>query len=141
MHPPPLLIMDFVGPVIGALVFVVIMSLVSEPARRTINAMIVAGASGAYLSGGGFGIWEVAFPVLAMPLAYRGLRSYSFIGLAWLLHSCWDVVHHLWGNPIWPFMPTSSFGCMIFDALIALWFLAGAPSLVHRMRAPAAALE
>ena len=141
MHPPPLLIMDFVGPVIGALVFVVIMSLVSEPARRTINAIIVAGASGAYLSGGGFGIWEVAFPVLAMPLAYRGLRSYSFIGLAWLLHSCWDVVHHLWGNPIWPFMPTSSFGCMIFDALIALWFLAGAPSLVHRMRAPATALE
>jgi uncharacterized protein DUF6010 len=141
MHPPPLLIMDFVGPVIGALVFVVIMSLVSEPARRTINAMIVAGASGAYLSGGGFGIWEVVFPVLAMPLAYRGLRSYSFIGLAWLLHSCWDVVHHLWGSPIWPFMPTSSFGCMIFDALVALWFLVGAPSLVHRMRAPATALE
>jgi hypothetical protein len=133
--------MDFVGPVIGALVFVVIMSLVSEPARRTINAIIVAGASGAYLSGGGFGMWEVAFPVLAMPLAYRGLRSYSFIGLAWLLHSCWDVVHHLWGNPIWPFMPTSSFGCMIFDALIALWFLAGAPSLVRRTPARAAALE
>ena len=141
MHPPPLLIMDFVGPVIGALVFVLIMSLVSEPARRTINAMIVAGASGAYLSGGGFGIWEVVFPVLAMPIAYRGLRSYSFIALAWLMHSCWDIVHHLWGNPIWPFMPTSSFGCMIFDALIAMWLLAGAPSLVHRTRARAAALE
>jgi uncharacterized protein DUF6010 len=139
MHPPPLLIMDFVGPVIGALVFVIIMSLVSEPARRTINAMIVAGASGAYLSGGGFGIWEVAFPVVALPIAYRGLRSYSFIGLAWLMHSCWDIVHHLWGNPIWPFMPTSSFGCLIFDALIAIWFLAGAPSLVHRTRV--AALE
>ena len=79
MHPPPLLIMDFVGPAIGALVFVVVMSLVSEPARRTINAMIVAGASGAYLSGGGFGIWELVFPVVAMPIAYRGLRSYSFI--------------------------------------------------------------
>jgi Family of unknown function (DUF6010) len=141
MHPPPLLIMDFVGPAIGALVFVPIMSLVSEPARRTINAMIVAGASGAYLSGGGFGIWEVVFPVVAMPIAYRGLRSYSFIGFAWLLHSCWDIVHHLWGNPIWPFMPTSSFGCTIFDALIAIWFLAGAPSLVHRTRARAAALE
>jgi hypothetical protein len=141
MHPPPLLIMDFVGPAIAALVFVVIMSLVSEPARRTINAMIVAGASGAYLSGGGFGIWEVVFPVIAMPIAYRGLRSYSFIGLAWLMHSCWDIVHHLWGNPIWPFMPTSSFGCLIFDALIAIWFLASAPSLVHRPRARATALE
>jgi hypothetical protein len=27
-------------------------------------------------------------------------------------------------------MPTSSFGCMIFDAIIALWFLAGAPSMI-----------
>jgi len=141
MHPPPLLIMDFVGPAIGALAFVVSMSLVSEPARRTINAMIVAGASGAYLSGGGFGIWEVVFPVVAMPIAYRGLRSYSFIGLVWLMHSAWDLVHHLWGNPIWPFMPTSSFGCMIFDALIAVWFLAGAPSLVGRTRPRVAALE
>jgi len=80
MHPPPLLIMDSVGPVIVALVFVLIMSLVSEPARRTINAMIVAGASGAYLSGGGFGMWEVVFPVVAMPIAYRGFaRTHSSV--------------------------------------------------------------
>jgi len=45
------------------------------------------------------------------------------------MHAAWDLAHHLWGNPIWPFMPTSSWGCMIFDSLIALWFLAGAPSL------------
>jgi len=141
MHPPPLFVMDFVGPAIGALAFDVIMSLVSEPARRTINAMIVAGASAAYLSGGGFGMWEVVFPVIAMPMAYRGLHSYAFIGLAWLMHSGWDILHHLWGNPIWPFMTTSSFGCMIFDALIAAWFLAGAPSLVGQPRARAAALE
>ena len=133
--------MNYIGPVIGAIVFVLIMSFVREPARRTINAMIVAGASGAYLSGGGFGIWEVVFPIVAMPVAYRGLRSYSFIGLAWLMHSCWDIVHHLWGNPIWPFMPTSSFGCLIFDALIAVWFLAGAPSFLYRTRARPAALE
>ena len=44
------------------------------------------------------------------------------------VHSCWDIVHHAWGNPIWPFMPTSSFGCTVFDAGIALWFVAGAPS-------------
>jgi hypothetical protein len=60
---------------------------------------------------------------------YLGLPSHRFIGIAWLMHSCWDFVHHFWGNPIWPFMPTSSFGCMIFDALIAVWFLAGAPSV------------
>ena len=36
------------------------------------------------------------------------------------------------GNPILAFMPTSSFGCLIFDALIAVWFLAGVPSLTGR---------
>jgi len=86
-------------------------------------------------------MWEVVFPVVAMPIAYRGLRSYSFIGVAWLMHSGWDLVHHLWGNPIWPFMPTSSFGCLIFDALIAIWFLASAPSLAYPPRTQAAALE
>jgi hypothetical protein len=54
------------------------------------------------------------------------------------MHSAWDVVHHFWGNPIWPFMPTSSFGCMIFDALVAIWFLAGAPAIVGRPQVDAA---
>jgi hypothetical protein len=44
-------------------------------------------------------------------------------------------VHHFCGNAIWPFMPTSSFGCTIFDGLIAVWFLAGAPSIPARKRA------
>jgi hypothetical protein len=57
------------------------------------------------------------------------LLSYRFIGLAWIMHAAWDLAHHLWGNPIWPFMPASSWSCMIFDSLIALWFFAGAPSL------------
>ena len=63
-----------------------------------------------------------------MPIAYRGLSSYTAIAVVWLMHSGWDFLHHRYGNPIWPFMPTSSFGCMIFDAIIAVWFLAGAPS-------------
>jgi hypothetical protein len=125
---PPLLVMDYVGPALGAGVFVLVMSLVKEPIRRSFNAIFVAGASGVYLSGG-FGPWELLYPAIATPVAYLGLRSYRFIGLAWLMHSCWDIAHHLWGNPIWPFMPTSSFGCMIFDELIAVWFLAGAPSM------------
>jgi hypothetical protein len=132
MHPPPLLIMDYIGPAIGAIAFVLIMSMVREPARRSVNAMIVAGASGVYLSGGGFGLGELLFPVVALPVAYHGLRAYRFVGSAWLMHSGWDAAHHLWGHPIWPFMPTSSFGCLIFDALIAVWFLAGAPSIVPR---------
>jgi hypothetical protein len=135
MHAPPLHVIDYVGPVIGAALFILLMSLVREPARRTVNAILVAGVCGVYLNGG-FGVWELLYPLIALPVAYRGLRSYRFIGLAWLMHSCWDLPHHLWGNPIWPFMPTSSFGCMIFDTLIAVWFFAGAPSLNAR-RSPA----
>jgi len=54
------------------------------------------------------------------------------------MHACWDVAHHLYGNPLWPWMPTSSFGCLIFDSTIAVWFLAGAPSVFARRRAAAA---
>ena len=128
LNSPSLLVIDYLGPVVSAVLFVLVMSLVKEPARRTFNAIFAAGAVGVYLSGG-FGPWELLYPVIATPVVYLGLRSYRFIGLAWLMHSCWDIVHHLWGNPIWPFMPTSSFGCMIFDAFIAVWFLSGAPSV------------
>ena len=132
MHPAPLAVMDYLGPAVGGLLFIGLMSLVREPARLTVNALIVAGAGGAYLSGGGFGVWEVAYPVVVFPIVYAALRSYRFVGIAWLLHASWDLAHHLWGNPIWPFMPSSAFGCMIFDSLIALWFLAGAPSFLRR---------
>jgi hypothetical protein len=136
MHtPPPLVVMDYIGPAVAAAIFVLIMSLVREPARRSFNAILVAGASAAYLSGG-LGPWELLYPAIASPVVYLGLRSYRFIGIAWLMHSGWDLVHHLWANPIWPFMPTSSFGCMIFDALIAVWFLAGAPSPRYTARVP-----
>ena len=117
------------GPIVAAAAFIVLMGLVREPARRTVNALIVAGASGAYLSGGGFGVWEIVYPVIAMPFAYVGLRSYRSIAIAWFMHAGWDFMHHIWGAPIWPFMPTSSFGCLIFDTLIACWFLVDAPSL------------
>src|SRR5262249_30674665 len=97
-HPPPLLIMDYIGPAAGAVVFVLGMSLVKEPARRTFNAVFVAGASGVYLSGG-LGQWELVYPAIATPVAYLGVRSYRFIGIAWLMHAAWDIVHHLYGNP------------------------------------------
>ena len=134
MHPPPLAVMDYVGPALGALLFVGVMSLVAEPTRRTLNAIILAGASGVYLSGG-FGLWELIYPVIGAAIGFRALQSYRWIAVGWLIHACWDIVHHLWGNPIWPFMPTSAFGCMIFDSMIAVWFLAGAPSFLKRPHA------
>ena len=121
--------MDYFGPAISAVHHVLNKSLEPEPARLRDNALLAAGAVGAYLNGG-FGVWELLYPALATPVVYFGLRSHRYIGVAWLMHAAWDLPHHLWGNPIWPFMRTSSFGCMIFDTLIAVWFLAGAPSLI-----------
>ena len=128
MYPPPLQLLDWVGPTLGAVAFVLIMSVLREPTRRTFNAVFAAGAAGVYLSGG-LGMAELLFPAITAPVAYLGLRGYRFIGAFWWLHAGWDLVHHLWGNPIWPFLPTSSFGCLIFDALIGVWFFAGAPSV------------
>lgn len=126
-------VMDVVGPVIVALVYISLSSLFREPNRRSFNAIFVAGAGAAYLSGG-FGIWEFAFLAVATYCAYRGLRSYNFIGAAWLLHTGWDVLHHLYGNPIVPFVPDSSLGCAICDPVIALWCFAGAPSVYDLFR-------
>jgi Family of unknown function (DUF6010) len=142
-NPPPLHVMDCLGPALAAIVFVLLMSLVREPARLKLNVIIVAGAGGVYLSGG-LGPWELLYPGMTAPVVYLSLRSHRFIGLGWLLHSAWDLVHHFYGNPIWPFMPTSSFGCMIFDSLIAVWFFAGAPSLLvvaFQKRAPSTVQE
>jgi len=92
-------LMDILGPAVGAGVFMLTMSMVREPTRRTVNAVIVAGASSAYLNGG-FGVWEILYPVVATPVVYRALQSNRFIGVAWLMHAAWDLPHHLWGNPI-----------------------------------------
>src|SRR5579859_6611292 len=78
--------MNFIGPALGGVVFIVIMSLVPHPARRSFNAIFAAGAVGAYI-GGVFGVWELVYPILAVPVVYLGLRSYRAIGVAWLMHA------------------------------------------------------
>nr|WP_308299047.1 DUF6010 family protein [Streptomyces sp. GESEQ-35] len=72
--------------------------------RRRLNAVMVGGTGAAYLSGGGLGGWEFAFTAVATYVAYRGLDSWTFIGIGRLLHTVWDVV-----------------GCAICDPVIALW--------------------
>lgn len=126
--------MNFAGPAIGAIIFVLAMSLVPEPTRQRLNAILVAGSAGVYISGG-FGAWELMYAALIVPIAYRGLSSYRFVALGWLLHAGWDLPHHFWHKPIWPFAPSSSLGCAIFDSLIAIWFLANAPTLIARQSA------
>lgn len=120
---------QWIMPVVIALVFISLVSLIKEPARQKIMAIMVAGAGAAYLSGGGFGALELAFCAVLAACAYLGLRTYSFIGMGWLLHTAWDILHHLHGNPLLPFDPTSALGCAICDPVIAAWCFVGAPSL------------
>jgi hypothetical protein len=115
-------VMASVGPALAAVVLVVIMRRVAEPTRLKVNGAAVMGASGLYVSGGGFGLWELAYTAIAAVLGYRALASYRFIAIGWWCHAGWDLAHHFWGNPLWSFMPTSSWGCLIFDSLIACWF-------------------
>lgn len=130
----------YLMPVVIGLVFVAVNSLVPEPHRRRLNAIVVGGAGAAYVSGGGFGLWELAFCAVMVVVAYRGLTSYRWIGVGWLLHTAWDIAHHRRGAPIIPSLHDSSFGCAICDPVIALWCLAGGrslPDLVRRGRQPA----
>ena len=120
---------DGIAAVFIALVYVALSSFIKEPNRQKINALGIAGAGAAYLSGG-LGYWEFAFCSIMVFVAFKGLHSYYFIGLGWLMHTGWDIMHHLYGNPIVPFSPSSSAGCAICDAILALWFFLKAPSFV-----------
>jgi len=124
---------DAFGAAFIGLLFVCAASLFTEPQRRQFMAILIAGAGAAYLNGG-FGAWELVFNAVITYCAYRGLNSYRFIGAGWLLHTGWDVLHHLYGNPILPFFPTSSLGCAICDPVIAAWCFTGGPSVIEWSR-------
>jgi len=121
------------GAVIAALLYIILSSLLKEPVRQKLSAIIVAGAGAAYLNGG-FGGLEFAFCTLMTFIAFKGLTQYYFIGIGWLLHTCWDIMHHLYGNPIVPFAPSSSAGCAVCDTVLALWFFMKAPSVTDWFR-------
>ncbi|MGI5152874.1 DUF6010 family protein [Plantactinospora sp. CA-294935] len=126
--------MTVLVPLFIGVLYVLVNSLIAEPHRRRFNAVMLGGAGAAYLSGGGLGIGEFAFTAVLTYLAYRGLESWTFIGAGWLLHTAWDVVHHLRGEPIIPSAHDSSFGCAICDPVIAIWCLAGGPSVWRHAR-------
>lgn len=133
--------MIVIAPILIGCLYVLLMSLLREPVRRRFNAIMVAGAGAAYLSGGGFGVWEFAFTAAVTYCAYRGLDSYAWIGAAWLLHTAWDLLHWWRGAPIIPFASHSSLGCAICDPVIALWCLRGGGSPLSRLRVASPALR
>ncbi len=117
------------APVAVGLAYVAAVSLFAEPTRQKVNAVVLAGAGAAYISGGSLGLGELAFTAVVTSCAYRGLTSYPWLGVGWLLHTVWDVVHHVRGDPIIPGLQHSSFGCAVCDPVIAVWLFLGAPSL------------
>ena len=125
---PEISVVQMISPIVVAVIFIGLVSLLKEPARRNLSALMIAGAGAAYL-GGGLGPAEIAFCSVMTFVAYRGLGDYRFIAVGWLMHTGWDVVHHLYGNPIIPFVPLSSFGCAVCDTVLAAWYFAGAPSV------------
>jgi hypothetical protein len=70
-------------------------------------------------------------------VAYRALDSYWFIAIGWLMHPPWDLAHHLYGYPLWPWMPMSSVGCAVFDPIVAVWAFSVAFRLRRNPPAPA----
>jgi thiamine transporter ThiT len=125
---PEITIIQLIAPLVVALIFITLCSLFKEPNRRNFSALMIAGAGAAYLNGGLLG-WEFVFCTVMTGVAYWGLKDYRWIGVGWLLHTAWDAVHHLYGTPIVPFVPLSSFGCAISDPIMALWYFRGAPSV------------
>jgi hypothetical protein len=114
-------------------IFIIIMSLIKEPIRQKLNAVIIAFAGGAYYSGG-FGAWEYLFGAILIFLSYKGLTEYKYIGIAWFLHACWDLPHHFYANPIDPMISFSSAVCAVFDPLIAIWFFIKAPAVFKSLK-------
>ena len=132
-QPPSLDFLHSLPPVFVAIAFIAAVSLLREPKRRQFSALVIAGAGATYF-GAGFGFWEVAFCALMTWLAFSALDDYRYAGVGWLLHVGWDVLHHLRGHPILPFLPLSSAGCAICDSVIAIWYFLGAPSFYGAIR-------
>ncbi|MFI0737745.1 DUF6010 family protein [Streptomyces sp. NPDC021100] len=126
--------LQYIAPVGIGLLYALAMSLVGEKHRLRLNAVMVAGAGAAYLGGGGMGGWEFVFTASATYVAYRALDSWTFVGIGWLLHTAWDIVHHIKGSPLLPFAHGSSLGCAICDPVIALWCFRGGPSARDLLR-------
>jgi Family of unknown function (DUF6010) len=140
MTPTTVTLFGIIAPIVVAFVMIGLISLLNEGPRQKFSAVFVAGAGAAYFAGG-FGPWELAFCAIITFLAFRGLDDMRAIGLAWLLHSGWDWAHDLWGNPIIPFAPQSSFGCLVCDPVLAIWYFVGAPSSWDRLRKKAVLTE
>jgi Family of unknown function (DUF6010) len=99
-------------PIIIAVIFIALCSLLREPARQRFSVTFVAIAGTAYLSGG-LSARELAFCAAMTVLAYRGRADYRVTDVGWLLH-CGGIsrtIHTATRSP--PFAPNSFLGCFM----------------------------
>ena len=110
---PDFTLINFISSIALAPLFIILMSLVKEPTRQKLNAVIIGFAGGAYYSGG-LGIAEYFFGMLLIFMAVKGLTNYNYIGIAWLFHTIWDVIHHFgcFGGGIFPFIVAHRFNAV-----------------------------
>lgn len=130
---PGVTLLTVSGAILVAAVYIILTSLVKEPDRQKLSAIIVAGAGAVYWSGG-LGVFEFVFGSIMLFIAFKGLTNYYFIGIAWLLHTGWDIAHHLYAAPIVYLSPSSSAGCAVCDTILAIWFFFKAPSVFNLFR-------
>ena len=126
--PPELFTHNYIIPIFVAFGIILLFSLVKEPYRQTINALIIASAGAIYVHNGLGPIEFILMPTLIF-CAYKGLTNYKFVALGWFIHTAWDLLHHFTRNPVLPYMPSSAMECAITDPIIAIWFYYGAPSV------------
>ena len=136
----PVRVRDVVRALGVAGVWITAASATREPARQRAQVAIIGAAAGTYLNGG-FGRAELVFATTAGYGAYRGARSYRWIGASWIAHTVWDLAHHVAGRPMISWLPTSSMECAVTDTVLAVWFLAGAPDVLKPWRAAVAGLR
>jgi Family of unknown function (DUF6010) len=119
--------------IVPLLFWIIPSSFMKEPKRRTFNAIILAVGGGAYFNSG-FGYYELIFGAVIGFTAYHSLNNYKFLALGWLFHTIWDIAHHVTGNPMLDYLPSTSFECAITDFLLAIWFWFNAPTISEMLR-------
>ncbi len=118
---------DILSSLLGGVIFITLVSFIKEPYRQKTMVIMLGVAGGVYVNNSlGLGM---PIAILLGYFAYQGLNSYKFIAFGWLIHTVADIFHHIKGYPMIHNDALSSFGCAIFDVIIAIWFLVDAPSI------------
>lgn len=112
----------------GALLFIFAVGFIPEPWRQRAMALMLAFAGGVFLHDP-TNSYGVLLAVAIAAFALSGFWRYWMLGLGWLLHTAWDINLHVHGHGLAGGDPMGAFGCAVFDPIIGIWLVFGAPSV------------